>query len=353
MAWVKRSLVIAAGILAFAVPLDPHTTRATPSHPASGRLDAILLEEAFARGERLPRLHAMIVARDGTIRAERRFRGPSLDTPVNVKSASKSILSALVGIAIDRGKLEGPHQPIAKFFPKQARRIDDPRFARITLGHLLSMQSGLARTSGESYGGWVGSRDWIRHILTQPMVSEPGTAMMYSTGNSHLLSAILTRAARMDTHAWAQKKLAEPLGIELPRWERDPQGIYVGGNQMRLSPRALVRIGELYRNGGRHGARQVVSEAWVRASLTPRTRSIFSGELYGYGWFISAVRGHPMFFAWGYGGQFIFVVPELALTVVTTSATQGERDIEHLEAIRGLLHDYIVRAAEVADRGAG
>ena len=352
MRWVRRSLAITASIVALSFASASQPTRATPSHSDTGELDPILLDGAFARAALLPRLHAMIIARRGQTRAERRFRGPSLDTPVNVKSASKSILSALVGIAIDAGKLEGTQQPIAPFFRKYARHVEDPRFARVTVGHLLSMQSGLARTSGESYGPWVASRDWIRHILLQPMVAEPGVAMNYSTGNSHLLSAILTQATRMDTHAWARKKLAEPLGIELPRWERDPKGIYFGGNQMRLSPRALVRIGELYRNGGRHGTRQVVSEAWVRTSLTPRTRSVFSGELYGYGWFISAVRGRPMFFAWGYGGQFIFVVPSLALTVVTTSATHGERDFEHLEAIRSLLHEYIVPAAEVADRGA-
>ena len=353
MVWVRRSLVLTALLVALPFALATQATRATPAHSGSGELDAFLIDEGFARAATLPRLHAMVVARNGRIRAERRFRGPSLDTPVNVKSASKSILSALVGIAIDGGKLQGVDQPIAGFFAKHARHIKDPRFARITVGHLLSMQSGLARTSGESYGGWVKSRDWIRHILMQPLVAEPGTAMLYSTGNSHLLSAILTRATRMDTHAFARKKLAEPLGIALPAWGRDPQGIYIGGNEMRLSPHALLRFGELYRNGGRHGGKQVVSEAWVRASLTARTRSIFSGEPYGYGWFISAVRGHPMFFAWGYGGQFIFVVPDLALTVVTTSATHGPRDIAHLEAIRGLLHEYVVRAAEVADRDEG
>ena len=115
---------------------------------------------------------------------------------------------------------------------------------------------------------------------------------------------------------------------------------------MRVTPRAMVRFGELYRNGGRHQGRQVVPEAWVRASLEARTRSPWSGESYGYGWFVSEAAGHPLFYAWGYGGQFIFVVPDLELTVVTTSDSEVERERGHLEAIRDLLRHGIVPAAE-------
>jgi len=307
------------------------------------------MQQAFERAAQLTRLHALIVARDGDIQAERRFSGPPLDVPVNVKSVSKSIVSALVGIAIGEGKLHGVEQAIAPFFPELRRRTADPRLARVSIGDLLTMRSGLVRTSGEGYGPWVRSRSWIGHILLSPMIAEPGELMIYSTGNSHLLSAILTRATRSDTHRFAQEKLARPLGIELPRWERDPEGIYLGGNQMRLSPRALVRFGELYRNEGRHGARQVVPAWWVRESLVPRTRSVFSGQLYGYGWFLAELASRPLFYAWGYGGQFIFVVPSLALTVVTTSETSGPRDMEHLLAVQALLRDYVIPAAVAAD----
>jgi CubicO group peptidase (beta-lactamase class C family) len=295
------------------------------------------LEPIFERAAELPRLHALLVAQDGVILAERRFRGPGLDVPVNIKSISKSIVSALVGIAIDEGKLEGVKQPIAPFFARYLRDNPDPALREITIEHLLSMRSGLSRTSGPSYGPWVRSRDWIGFILRQPMLGAPGGPMNYSTGNSHLLSAILTRATKMSTHAYAQKRLARPLGFALPPWPRDPQGIYLGGNQMRLSPHALLRFGELYRNGGRSAGRAILPEDWVRESLIPRARSGFSLELYGYGWFISKVSGHSMFYAWGYGGQYVFVVPDLRLTVVTTSAVGGPRDMEHIGAIHDLL----------------
>jgi CubicO group peptidase (beta-lactamase class C family) len=311
-------------------------------------LDAQHLEQAFSKAAALPRLQSLVVARGGVIRAERRFRGPPLDAPVNIKSVSKSIVSALVGIAIEQGKLRSVDQPIGPFFARYLKRQPDPRVARITIGQLLTMQSGLVRTSGPAYGSWVASRNWIQYILTQPLMSDPGGPMVYSTGNTHLLSAILTAATGRSTYDYARTQLAKPLGITLRPWTRDPQGIYFGGNQMRLSAHALVQFGELYRNQGKLGERQIVPKAWVDASWTPRTRSIFSGQLYGYGWFITQVGEHAMYYAWGYGGQFIFILPDLELVVVATSAPNGPRDFEHLGGIYGLLVDDIVPAAEAA-----
>ncbi|MET0389183.1 MAG: serine hydrolase, partial [Polyangiales bacterium] len=279
---------------------------------------AALIERGFTRAAALPRLLGLVVSHAGVIVAERRFRGPKLDAPINIKSVSKSVISALVGIAISRGELQGTNQLIAPFFGKHLAQAD-PRTRQITVGQLLTMQSGLTRTSGPAYGAWTSSRHWVAYVLTHPLLSDPGGPMIYSTGNTHLLSAILTQATGRSTQAYAREQLAKPLGITLGPWPRDPQGIYVGGNDMHLSAHALVRFGELYRNHGRIGERQIVPEAWVRESWIPRTQSIFSGQLYGYGWFIAELAGRRLYYAWGYGGQFVFIVPELALTVVTTS----------------------------------
>jgi len=166
---------------------------------ASAALDRDLLERALDRAGNLPRLRALVIARDGAIVAERSFRGPGLDTPVNIKSVSKSVISALVGIAIGRGELQGASQPIAPFFARYLAK-GDPRLRKITIGHLLSMQSGLTRTSGADYGRWTRSRNWVAFVLTQPLIADPGGPMIYSTGNTHLLSAILTRATGRDTY---------------------------------------------------------------------------------------------------------------------------------------------------------
>jgi CubicO group peptidase (beta-lactamase class C family) len=313
--------------------------------PTEG-LDSALIAAAFDRAAALPRLRTLIVARHGEILSERRFRGPALDAPANVKSVSKSVLSALVGIAIAEQHLDGVDQPVAPFFHRYLSATDDPRKHDITVGHLLSMQSGLEQTSGARYGAWVSSPNWVRYAISRRMIADPGSTRLYSTGNSHLLSAILASATGQNTWLYARQRLAEPLGVPLPRWPADPQGVYFGGNEMRLSPRALVRFGELYRNGGRHDGRQIVPEAWVRASLTAQTAARRSGEGYGFGWFISHVRGYEMFYAWGYGGQFIFVVPDLELTVVTTSDPDVDRERDHIRMIRQLLSDWIVPAAQ-------
>jgi CubicO group peptidase (beta-lactamase class C family) len=321
--------------------------------PVTTGLDSALLAAAAERGEALPRLRTLIVARHGEAELERHYRGPGLDAPANVKSVSKSILSAIVGIAIADGHLDGVDQPVSPFFARYISATADSAVQRITVGNLLTMQSGLQGTSGSNYGRWVTSPNWVRHAVTRPMEAEPGTVRRYSTGNSHLLSAVLTQATGSSTWAYARDRLAQPLGIALPRWPADPQGIYFGGNEMRVSPRDLLRFGEMYRNGGRHEGRQVVPEAWVQASLVPHTRARRSNEGYGYGWFVGQVRGWPMYYAWGYGGQFIFIVPDLELTVVTPSDPDVAREGEHLRAIRSLLGELIVPAAEAGAARAG
>jgi CubicO group peptidase (beta-lactamase class C family) len=365
--WRGRRILAAGTFLIVAAPLlacGPQQAEGEDAPAAAGDdaalvamspdptygLDSARLAAAAERAAELPRLRTLIVARHGVVALEQGFRGHRLDAPANVKSVSKSVLSALVGIAIEDGHLQGADQAVAPFFESYLARDDDPRKREITVGHLLSMQSGLERTSGTYYGRWVTSPNWIRYAITRPMVADPGTERLYSTGNSHLLSAVLTQATGRSTLAFARERLGDPLGITVHSWMRDPQGIYFGGNEMRITPRAMLRFGELYRNGGRYQERQVVPSAWVEQSLTPRANSRWSGDGYGYGWFLGRVRGHPMVYAWGYGGQFIFIIPDLELTVVTTSDPDVERERDHIRAVRALLADWIVPAAEIGAR---
>jgi CubicO group peptidase (beta-lactamase class C family) len=323
-------------------------------HPAAGAsLDPTMLAKAFNRAASLPRLHALIVARDGATIAERAFRGRGLDTPVNVKSVAKTIMSALMGIAMMRGILKGPDQPVAPLLAGNLPNHADPRLGRITIGHLLSMQAGLERTSGRNYGRWVASPNWVRHVLARPFVDEPGGTMLYSTGNWHLLSAILTRHAGRNTHALARAWLGAPLGIDIPPWQRDPQGVFMGGNNMALSPRAMLRFGELYRNRGVYGGRRILPESWVVNSWTPRTVSPFSGDDYGFGWFITRMCDQTVYYARGFGGQFIHVVPSLRMTVVITSDRSARTRVGgYRESLTALIRDNLIAAALKADGGA-
>lgn len=224
----------------------------------------------------------------------------------------------------------------------------DPRLAELTVGNLLSMQAGLERTSGVNYGRWVASRDWVRHALSRPFDDAPGGQMLYSTGNTHLLSAILTRASGRSTHKLAEDWLGKPLGIAIPTWQRDPQGIYFGGNNMLLSPRALLKFGELYRNGGKHDGKQVLPAGWVEASWTPRTESRWSGDAYGYGWFSRTFCGETSHYARGFGGQFVHVLPSLALTVVITSDRSARTRVGDY---RGELNDLVESVVSATLKG--
>ena len=302
------------------------------------------LAEAGEAGAALPRLHSLLVSSHGHIVFERYYRGARADRPANIKSASKSVISALVGIALDRGLLKGVSQPVQDFFPGVWTRPIDQAKRVITVEHLLMMQSGLESTSSRNYGAWVRSANWVSHALSRPLIRPPGTEMNYSTGNSHVLSAILQRASGKTTRAFAQEVLAQPLGFTLNEWPRDPQGVYFGGNEMLMTPRQMVAFGELYLRNGVANGRRVVSADWIRASLVPRGRSRWNDREYGYGWWMRELGGRPTFYAWGYGGQFIFVVPSLELVVVTTSAsTVATERREHLEGIYDIVSRLIIQ----------
>ena len=178
------------------------------------------------------------------------------------------------------------------------------------------MRAGLESTSRANYGSWVQSGNWVAYVLRRPMVDMPGGRMIYSTGSSHVLGAAIATASGKSLLALARERLGTPLGIEMPAWQRDPQGFYFGGNEMTLTPRAMLRLAILMRDKGRFGTTQVIAPDWIAASLTQRTVSPFSGLSYGYGWFLS---GSGFAIARGYGGQIIAAHPARRLAVAITS----------------------------------
>jgi CubicO group peptidase (beta-lactamase class C family) len=218
----------------------------------------------------------------------------------------------------------------------------DPRAEALTVEDLLTMRSGFERVSGAAYGAWVESGDWVDYVLERPMVAAPGERFGYSTGDFHLLAAVLTRASGESLLTLAREWMGAPLGIEIPAWTRDPQGVYMGGNNMALTPRAMAAFGEAIRGGGA----PVVPGDWIEASWRPRTRSPFSGHDYGYGWFLASMGGERVAYARGYGGQMIYVVPGAGLTVaVTSDETLPARSEGHAGDLNRLVAEAIVPAA--------
>ena len=288
--------------------------RVSQGQPARG-------SELTASAAQLPQLRSLLVSQHGQIVSEYYAKGVRPTALANIKSASKSLISTLVGVAIDRGLIKGLREPIVSWYP-ELRQDKDPRKQRITIEDLLTMRSGLESTSGRNYGRWVQSPNWVRFALTRPMVANPGDGMQYSTGSSHLLSDILTKVTKVSTWQFANDALAKPLGFTLARWPTDGQGIYFGGNEMLLTPMQMVSIGELYLHRGLVNGKQVMPAAWVDTSCVPRTASVFDGDRkYGYGWWMQDFQGGSACFAWGFGGQYIMVFRDLDLVVVATSST--------------------------------
>ncbi|GHC63768.1 serine hydrolase domain-containing protein [Limoniibacter endophyticus] len=324
-----------------------------PFLPLAGRTlaqeNAAAFEPVIERAEALDPLKVIIVARHGETIAERGYRGHTATELTNIKSASKSIMSALVGIAIHKGVLESPDQKIAPLLPGDLPDDPDPRIHEITIGNLLSMQAGLGRLSGPNYGRWVSSRNWVRFALEQPFDDEPGGDMLYSTASTHLLSAILTKQTQKSTLVLAREWLGRQEGFRIGSWDRDPQGIYLGGNQMAMSARSLLAFGEIYRNGGKaKDGTQIVSAEWIVESWTRRTNSRFTGDGYGYGWFLREMAGHAVRYGWGYGGQMLYIVPGLDLVIVMTSdENNASARTGHRDSLHALASD-IIKAAEGA-----
>lgn len=341
-----------AWLQAAAVSLAPWPRPAGAATGPDGDAPAIAaaLDAAAAR----PALRSVLVSADGRLVAARGYHGQSPEAPANIKSASKSVMAALVGIAIGRGLLEGVEQPIAPLLADRLPRDPDPRLRRVTIGHLLSMQAGLRSTSGPRYGAWVASRDWVRAALAQPFEAEPGGAMVYSTGSTHLLSAILARQAGRPTLALARDWLGGLPEFRITDWMRDPQGIHLGGNEMAMPPRALLAFGELHRTGGlAPDGTRLLPQGWVARAWTPRTASRFTGDGYGYGWFLRRIGGQAVRYGWGFGGQMIYVVPGQGLSVAMTSATDASAARSgHRDALHALL-ERLMRAAAADGLAAG
>ena len=263
-----------------------------------------------------------------------------------IHSCTKSIMSALIGIAIDKGYIQNIDQPIVDFFPAADLADMGDQKKSIRLKDLLMMASGLKCRDSYRYR-WQGlfemrnSSDWAQYVLDLPMDESPGTRFEYCNGTSYLLSVILQNATQMRTLDFAKKYLFEPLGIVDISWAASPQGIDIGYGEMWLKPEDMAKIGLLYLNNGRWNDIQVVPASWVAKSTSGHIDATLF-EKYGYQWWVDSSGYYA---AVGHKGQFIFVVPEKEMVVVFTSELGG---YDFFIPIR-LLEKYILPAASSAE----
>lgn len=297
-------------------------------------------------------ISSLLISQHGDLLTEQYYGSMNPERGSNIKSASKSILSILTGIAIDKGYLEGVDQQIGDFFPEYFESNPDSAKAAITIEDLLTMRSGLASTSRANYGRWVTSSNWVRYKLDRPLRGTPGIDRIYSTGNTHLLGVILAKASGMNTLQLANKYLFGPMDIVVTGWDRDPQGFYLGGNNMALRPRDMVKIGRLMMDVGKYRGEEIVSADWVIKSVVPVTGRISGVENYGYLWFRRMSGNYHMVYAYGNGGQYILILPELeAVITVTTRTGTGEPTRNYRRQLFTIIDRNIIPLLESGYKG--
>ncbi|BCB75207.1 6-aminohexanoate-dimer hydrolase [Phytohabitans flavus] len=270
----------------------------TISTPAAQGMDSSRLERASTTLADLPYTRSFLVIRRGALVFERYYHGSAKNQSNNVHSASKSIWGAAIGIAIDQGRIPGIDTTIASILPSRYVTVMNPQTRTITVRDLLTMTSGSRWDEDETETQIQRTPDWITATLKLPRAARPGTQFNYSTGDTHLSSAVLTSATGTTACQFTHQYLLAPLGIVAEHWGRDPQGYFSGGYNFYLTPRELAKFGLLYLQDGRWHGTQIVPAAWVQASMT---NQVDAGAPYSYGYdfWLRDIAGHHVAMAWG------------------------------------------------------
>ena len=262
-------------------------------------------------------IHSVIIVKDDRLILEAYMHPYDRGTLHNVKSVSKSVISALVGIALGEGVIGDLDETVYEHFPRYFTDDMDPRKKEINLWHLLTMTSGLdLDENGPISSEIFGTLDWLKKTYERPMRDDPGTRFLYSTPLTHTMSAIISEASGMSLHEFADEHLFGPLSFGEVQWRKGPQGYNFGGAELFLLPVDMARFGYLFLSGGMWEGRQVVPAEWVEESTTNKLGGI-SGTLYGYWWWL---HDDGSYRAAGWGGQSIYINEEADVVIAVTAS---------------------------------
>src|SRR5215212_9312333 len=296
------------------------TTGWRVADPEDHGVDRFALDAVDARvPDEVPALSALLAARNGYIVFERYYDGQDPETPINVRSVTKSVTGTLAGAALRTGLLRGLDETVGETIPERVPRDADPRVFDVTLWQWLTMTSGL---QWDAYGDWprlLAAPDWVAMTLGLPVVGIPGETYVYNTGGSHVLGVTVAKAAGKPLEDFAAEMLFRPLGMNPGDWMRSPQGEVSAGSGLELTARDMLKLGLLHLRNGEWEGEQIIDAEYATAATTWQSAGDSTGAWasYGYQWWVTATgAGYPAFFALGYGGQHIFVVPALDLVVV-------------------------------------
>ena len=275
-------------------------------------------------------IHSLAIVKNGSLVHEAYFEGYQRNSLHTIYSVTKSISSALIGIAIDRSLIQSIDDTVLSFFPEYILQNTDRQ--NITLKHILTLTSGFDwdeksfpySDPRNTETQMVATNDWMKFVLERPIRSQPGIEWVYNTGSVHLLSGIIKHATGQFVDSFAESSLFQPLGIQNYEWNKDPQGYPTTGatkQGLRLYLRDIAKFGYLFLNDGKWNGQQVVSQTWVEES-TRKHIDFDDGNGFGYLWRtgVSTITGYeiPFYYAVGYGGQTIHIVPEFNIVIVFT-----------------------------------
>jgi CubicO group peptidase (beta-lactamase class C family) len=293
--------------------------------PADVGMDEVQLGRAVNDAAARPRFRSLLIARHGKLVSETYFGGAQRSTQFDARSVTKCVLSLLTGIALQAGKVPGLDATVGDYLG--APYVLDEMARAVTLRQLLTMTSRYQWDEATDYDVWVVSSDHIQFLLDRRQ-TDPGGTFNYNSAAVNMLGFILQKAVAEPLPQYAKEVLFEPLGVTMVAWEQLEPGMVNGASGIKMSAQDLLRFGQLMLQAGRSGSRQIVPELWITAATTPQfswrdTYGAQRGTTYGYLWWLAQPPATVASFAWGFGGQFVYVVPSLDLVVVSTTEWRG------------------------------
>ena len=313
---------------AYSIPDSEQNEFLVSSLEAEGMDETLITQMAdLIIREEYKRIDGLLILRNSKLVYENYFHGHSSDILHNIFSAGKSITSILVGIAIDKGFINGVDTPIIPLLPEyQDFKNPDPRKNLFTIEHFLNMTSGLDCDDWyqQTESQMQQSNDWVKFTLDLPMVYDPGSHGSYCTGCAVTLGRVIENASGLTLQEFAGKYLFKPLNIVEYKWHIMPDGKASGGGLFFLRPRDMAKIGLLMLNNGMQNGDQIVSKEWIQLSGRNNVKLPGPFDGYGYLWWKQSFEGEiESYFADGNGGQQIFIMPSKELVVVFTGGNQN------------------------------
>lgn len=321
----RRTFVISSASLGSGLALGNTATDWETAPPETKGLRASVVAEVLTSGESVPGLRAVALARGGALVAERYYAGTHTDTLHPINSATKSVCSMLVGLALRDGRLKSLDATVAQLIPEAVAEVPDSPAGPVTLRQILSGRSGLA-FDPMRFRQLAGARPMVRYALSQPAIPVGPPGWSYNDALVALLAPILERAQGADQSTLAARQLFDPLGIERFQWRRDRDGNPLAPAGLALRTRDLLKLAALMAGNGNWRTTQVLPGSWVKESLAPQGPATWRAgpvDDVGYGllWFTGKLHGRRVAWAWGYGGQFALLAPELQLAVATAATS--------------------------------